>query len=95
MLRSDIVQETLGTPGAADPRHVVLRQTTGLQRAMEVDTALGGVMGACDGALPLGVIIDAVAQLLGEEPAGLRLALLPTIRTAVVEGYLRGDQTSD
>ena len=52
-------------------------------------------MGACDGALPLGVIIDAVAQLLGEEPAGLRLALLPTIRTAVVEGYLRGDQTSD
>ena len=95
VLRSDIVQETLGTPGAADPRHVVLRQTTGLQRAMEVDTALGGVMGACDGALPLGVIIDAVAQLLGEEPAGLRLALLPTIRTAVVEGYLRGDQTSD
>lgn len=88
-LRSDIVQETLGEPGAADPQHVVLRQTTGMKRALAVDTALGGVLGACDGALPLGAVIDAVARLLGEEPAGLSAALLPTIRTAVCEDYLR------
>ena len=86
-LREDIVQETLGTPGAEDPQYVVLRQHTGLKRALRVDTALGGVLGACDGSLPLGVIIDAVAGLLDADPHAQRTILLPTIRQALAEGY--------
>ena len=50
-LDPDVVQETTGAPGAADPSHVVLRRTTGLRRAIEVDTALGGVLGACHAGL--------------------------------------------
>ncbi len=88
-LRSDVVGETMGVPGATDPQYVVLRQTTGLKRAMAVDTALGGVLGACDGSLPLGAIIDAVSNLLAEPSGQLRQALLPVLRTAVVEDYLR------
>lgn len=88
MLRADVVQETLGPPGASDPQYVVLRQTAGLKRAMQVGTALGGVLGACDGTLPLGVIIDAVAGLLADDPARLHAELLPTIRVALQEGYL-------
>lgn len=86
-LRDDIVQETLGAPGAGDPQYVVLRQHAGLKRAQQVDTALGGVLGACDGSLPLGVIIAAVAKLLGEDPAELRASVLPKIRQAIVDDY--------
>ncbi|WP_243831958.1 DUF7059 domain-containing protein [Naumannella halotolerans] len=81
--------ETIGRPGAEDPEHVVYRQRTGLLRAVEVDTALGGVLGACDGDLPLGVIVDAVGQLLEVDPAGLRTDLLPRLRELIADGFLR------
>lgn len=87
-LDPDVVQETTGAPGAADPSHVVLRRTTGLRRAIEVDTALGGVLGACDGELPLGRIVDAVAELLGDDPAALRARLAPRLRDALVDGFI-------
>ncbi|GAB3712670.1 class I SAM-dependent methyltransferase [Mariniluteicoccus flavus] len=45
VLADDIVQETLGAPGAEDPAHVVLRSQRRFRRATEVDTALGGVLG--------------------------------------------------
>lgn len=87
-LAPDVVQETTGAPGAADPSHVVLRRTTGLKRAVEVGTALGGVIGACDGELPLGRLVDAVAGLLGEEPQRLRAELAPRLREALVDGFI-------
>lgn len=88
-LRLDVVQELLGTPGAADPQFIVLRQHAGLKRALEVGTALGGVLGACDGTLPLGTIVEVVAELVDDDPAELRATLLPQIRKALAEGYLR------
>jgi methylase of polypeptide subunit release factors len=88
-LADDVVQETTGTPGEADPEHIVLRQRRGLRRAVEVDTALGGVLGACDGELPLGVLIDSVAELLGIDPVELRRELVPRVRALVVDGFLR------
>lgn len=84
----DTVQETYGLPGAADPEHVVLRQRGGLRRAVEADTALAGVLGACDGELPLGVIIRAVAQLLEVDDGALVAEQLGRIRQLVVDGYL-------
>ena len=93
VLRGDVVQESMGTPGACDPSHVVLRQSTGLKRAIEVDTATGGILGACDGELALGTIIDAVASLLGLDPAQTRTQALAVIRGAIAEGFL--DLASD
>ncbi|WP_316670764.1 methyltransferase [uncultured Propionibacterium sp.] len=87
-LSPDVVQETSGAPGAANPSRVVLRQGTGLRRAVEVSTSLGGVLGACDGELSLGRIVDAVASLLGEEPAGLRAELAPGLRDALADGFI-------
>ncbi|MBE6477868.1 MAG: methyltransferase domain-containing protein [Propionibacteriaceae bacterium] len=87
-LDPDVVQETMGTPGAADPSHVVLRQGTGLRRAVEVGTALGGVLGACDGELSLGRITDAVADLTGSDAAALRAELAPRLREAITDGFL-------
>nr|WP_202890223.1 class I SAM-dependent methyltransferase [Actinopolymorpha rutila] len=84
----DVDQEQLGRPGAADPEHVVLRQRRGLRRAVAVDTAEGGFVGACDGELTVGQICDALATLLGEEPARMRGRLLPRARQLYAEGYL-------
>ncbi len=87
-LNPAVIQETTGRPGAAQPEHVVLRQQTGLCRAMTVDAALGGVLGACDGELPLGVLINAVAELLDEPADELEVRLLPRLREAVEQGFV-------
>ena len=84
----DTVQETYGRPGAADPEHVVLRQHKGFARALEADTALAGVLGACDGELPLGIIVRAVAQLLEVDPDALVVDVVGRVRQLVVDGYL-------
>ena len=84
----DTIQETYGRPGAADPEHVVLRQQKGFARALEADTGLAGVLGACDGELPLGIIIRAVAQLLETDPDALIDDVVGRVRQLVVDGYL-------
>lgn len=83
-----VTSEALGRPGAADPEHLVFRRATGFGRAVEVDTGLAAVAGACDGDLPLGVLIDAVADLLDADPAALRADLTPRLRTLIADGYL-------
>ena len=88
VLRSDVRQETVGRPGEEDPETIVLRQQRGMRRARQVDTAEAALAGACDGELAVGQILDAVAQLLGEDPAGLREATLPTVRELLADGFL-------
>jgi methylase of polypeptide subunit release factors len=85
----DVVQEQVGEPGAEDPAHVVLRQQRGLRRAVEVGTAEAALVGACDGSLPVGTLIDAVAAVLDVDPYALRADLLPRVRQFVADGYLR------
>ena len=83
-----LVQETSGEPGAADPQHLVLRQQYGFGRAVEADTALAAIVGACDGDLPLGVLIGAVAGLLDVDAEDLRDEVVPPLRRLVADGYL-------
>lgn len=83
----EVMQETIGAPGAADPQHLVLRQQYGLGRATEPGTAVAAVFGACDGELPLSVLIAAVASLLGVEEILLRAQTLPQLRRLISEGY--------
>ncbi|MGJ6979809.1 DUF7059 domain-containing protein [Aestuariimicrobium soli] len=87
-LRGDVIEETTGRPGADGPEHLVLRQTSGLRRAIECDTALAAVLGACDGDLTLGQLIPAVAHLLEVDAAALAAEVLPRFRQAVREGFL-------
>ncbi|MGQ0463846.1 MAG: DUF7059 domain-containing protein [Sporichthyaceae bacterium] len=84
----DVVQGHVGPPGFEDPDKVTLHQTNGLHREIRVDTATAALVGACDGSMPVGVLIDAVAQVLDESPADLRKRLLPIVRTLVADGYL-------
>lgn len=84
-----VVSETMGSLGAPDPQYLVMRQGQGLKRATQLTTELAAVLGACDGDLPLGVIIDAVAQLMEADVASLRAQLLPGVRAAIVDDFLR------
>ncbi|GAA1914048.1 class I SAM-dependent methyltransferase [Nocardioides lentus] len=87
-LAADVQQETVGLPGAEDPESVVLRRRTGLRRARRVDTATAAVVGACDGDLRVGQILDAVARILGEDADTLAARLLPELGELAAEGYL-------
>ena len=81
-VRTDVVQETHGPPGAEDPAEVVLRQQAGMRRARQVDTATAALVGACDGELELGRLLAAVEQLTGQPVP------LVTVRDLVADGYL-------
>ena len=87
-LADEVVQEQIGVPGAEDPEHVVLRQNRGMRRATKVDTVGAGFAGACDGSLPAGGILDAIAHLVGEPPALLRDRAPEQIRLLVEQGFL-------
>ncbi|MCA1217640.1 DUF7059 domain-containing protein [Streptomyces sp. 8L] len=87
-LAPEVVQEQVGLPGAEDPEHVVLRQHRGMRRATEVDTVGAGFAGVCDGTLSAGRILDAIAQLVDEDPVALRDRTPESIRLLVGEGYL-------
>ncbi len=85
---ADVTEERFGSPGAADPSVIRLQQGGGLQRSVRVDTALAGLVGACDGELPLGVLVDAVAGLLEEDASALRQRAVPAVRRLVADGLL-------
>ncbi|MFE7312799.1 methyltransferase [Streptomyces sp. NPDC057555] len=87
-LVDEVVQEQVGLPGAEDPEHVVLRQNRAMRRATKVDTVGAGFAGVCDGSLPAGRILDAIAQLVGEDPVLLRDRTPASIRMLVEQGFL-------
>ena len=76
-------------PGAADPETIVLRQRRGLCRARQVDTVEAALVGACDGDLTVGQILDALASLLDRDPDELATAYLPAVRGLVDRGVPR------
>ena len=84
----DVTEHRHYWPGDSDPTVLELRQGVGFARTRRVDTVLAAVVGACDGDLMLGRIIDAVARLLDADPARTREAALPQVRELLVEGFL-------
>lgn len=89
VLAGDVVQEQVGSPGTEHPEHLVLRQQVGLRRAVEADTAGAALVGACDGTLPVGTLVAAVLELLGDTDGTGREDLLREVRRLVEVGVLR------
>ena len=81
--RPDVVQETLGAPGAEDPGQIVLRQRLGLRRARPVGTAEAALVGACDGELTVAQILAALDQILGAHGGSTG-----AVRDLVADGFL-------
>jgi hypothetical protein len=84
--RLDVRQETAGEPGAEDPESIVLRQQQGMRRARRVDTVEAALVGASDGDLSAGQLLEAIGQVLGEAPD--RTTSAATVRDLVRDGYL-------
>ncbi|HSV37166.1 MAG TPA: methyltransferase [Nocardioidaceae bacterium] len=81
--RTDVRQETFGAPGEEHPETIVLRQQRGMRRARQVDTAVAGLVGACDGELTVRQIVAALEELLGEA-----VDVEQDVRELVEEGFL-------
>ncbi len=65
---------------------IELRQGGGFGRSLAVDPGLAALVGACDGDLAVGVLIDAIAELLEVDAGALRADLLPRVRELVFTG---------
>jgi hypothetical protein len=85
---SDVTEERHYWPGQQDPTLMTLHQGSGFGRSVPLDTALAGLVGACDGDLAVGAIIGALAQLLAADEAALTAELLPKVRELLVDGFL-------
>ncbi|KAA9134474.1 methyltransferase [Microbacterium caowuchunii] len=85
----DVTEARHHLPGAEAPSVLELRQGGGLARTEDVDPALAALVGACDGDLPVGVLIDAIAELLEADAEALRQDLLPRVRELLLTGMLR------
>jgi methylase of polypeptide subunit release factors len=84
----DLVEETRGAAGADDPESIVIRLQHGVRRVRQVDTVEAGLVGASDGELTSGQILDALATLLDRDASELRRTYAPVVRDLVEEGYL-------
>lgn len=85
----DVTEARHHLPGVADPQVIELRQGGGFGRALQADPGLAALVGACDGDLPVGPLIAAIADLLEVDGAALRAELLPRVRELIVDGFLR------
>ncbi|MDJ0376387.1 methyltransferase [Cryobacterium sp. PH31-L1] len=85
---SDVTEERHYWPGQQDPTLMTLHQGSGFGRSVPLDTALAGLVGACDGELAVGAIIGALAQLLDADEAALSAELLPKVRALLADGFL-------
>lgn len=88
LLSDEVVQEQVGPPGAEDPEHVILRHNRGMRRATKVDTVGAGFVGACDGTLSAGEIVDAIAHLLDEDRVMLRDQVPQSLRMLTEQGFI-------
>ena len=88
IVAGDVTEARHHLPGAADPSAIELRQGGGLARVVAADPALAALVGACDGALAVGPLVEAIAELLEADPAALRADLLPRVRELVFTWFL-------
>ena len=66
----------------------MLRQQRGFRRARPADTVEAALVGACDGELTVGQILDALAVLLERDRTELHETYLPVVADLVAEGFL-------
>ncbi len=84
----DVTIEHHFRPGEADPTVILARQGGGFGRTVRLDTALAGLVGACDGELTIGQIVQALAALLELPAPALAAELLPHVRALTTDGLL-------
>ena len=88
VVADDVTEARHHLPGSEAPSVIELRQGGGLGRVIAVDPALAALVGACDGDLAVGPLVDAIADLLEVDAVALRADVLPRVRELIVTGFL-------
>ncbi|MBB6118195.1 DUF7059 domain-containing protein [Nocardiopsis algeriensis] len=88
-LAPGVVEERVSRPGAPDPEKILLRQRDGLRRVARVGTVEAALAGVCDGTMPVAPLLDAIAELIHEDPAVIRERTPEALRTLISEGFFR------
>jgi len=70
------------------PRLSQLSQSGGMRWELEVDQAVSAFVAACTGTVPVGVLLDVIAQMLELPSADVRVALLPVVHDLIARGFL-------
>nr|WP_245325239.1 class I SAM-dependent methyltransferase [Microbacterium amylolyticum] len=84
----DVTEARHYTPGAEDPTVIELRQGGGFGRSLQTDPAVAGLVGASDGDLTVGQILEALAEILDVDHDALQDATLPAVRSLITDGFL-------
>lgn len=88
VVAGDVTRENYAPALQVDPSHLIVRQGAGLGRSVSMDTALAGLVGACDGELTARQIAHALAALLDVPAADMIGGLVPAIRELATDGFL-------
>lgn len=84
----DVTEERHAVPGEPDPRVILLRQGGGLRRQLLLSTVTAAFASVCDGDLPAGAAVAAIAGLLGLDDGQVRAEVVAFIRDAAADGLL-------
>jgi hypothetical protein len=79
--------ESLGEQGWTDVL-TQLRQSHAMRWELEADAAICGLVAACDGTIPLGVVLDVLAAVSRAPTEDVSAAALPVVRDLVSRGFL-------
>ncbi|WP_017603237.1 DUF7059 domain-containing protein [Nocardiopsis alkaliphila] len=88
-LAPGVVEERVAVPGAPDPEKILLRQREGLRRVARIGTVEAALASVCDGTMPVGPLLDAIAELMGEDPESIRTRTPQALRTLISDGFFR------
>lgn len=84
----DVTEERHGRPGASDPSVIVVRQGSGLRRAVRVDTLGASLLSVCDGELTAREAVTAISALLDLDTAQAAGEAAHLVRELVADGLL-------
>jgi methylase of polypeptide subunit release factors len=71
-----------------EPELVQLRQRSGMRWELGADGAIAGLVAACDGVVPLGVLVDVLAMTTGAATGAVAAAVVPVVRDLIGRGFL-------
>ena len=90
-LREDVVLHELSRRGdegwSVDTRW--LQQEAGLRWSGALDAYGARLLAACDGRVPMGVLVELLAATVGMDPADVGEQVLPVVQRLVTQGFLR------
>lgn len=83
------VRSLLAGEDGWQPRVILLSQAGGMRWEIEADEPVSALVAACTGTVPVGVLLDLIAETMGLAAFEVRAALMPVVRDLIERGLLR------